>query len=73
MCLHYLFYFIYLKLLISNQDVTLGAILDPLMKFEVIQFCYSKINPFTYEEKINVLKDNMYKLFEEYVKLNPNK
>jgi len=43
------------------------------MKFEVIQFCYSKINPFTYEEKINVLKDNMYKLFEEYVKLNPNK
>jgi len=51
----------------------LGAILDPLMKFEVIQFCYSKINPFTYEEKINVLKDNMYKLFEEYVKLNPNK
>ncbi|WVZ26085.1 hypothetical protein V8G54_004629 [Vigna mungo] len=43
------------------------------MKFQAIQFCYRKINPSTCEEKINVLKDNMYKLFEEYVKLNSNK
>jgi len=42
------------------------------MKFETIWFCYSKINPSTCEDKIKVLKDNIYKLFEEYAKLNPN-
>ena len=42
------------------------------MKFEPIRFCYSKINHSTCEEKINILKNNMYRLFEEYVKLNPN-
>ncbi|XP_052727672.1 zinc finger BED domain-containing protein DAYSLEEPER-like [Vigna angularis] len=52
--------------------LAIGAILDPRMKFEAIRFCYRKINPSTYEEKINVLKDNMYKLVEEYVKLNSN-
>jgi len=52
--------------------LSIGAILDPRMKFEAIRFCYSKINHSTCEEKINILKDNMYKLFEEYVKLNPN-
>ncbi|XP_017423437.1 zinc finger BED domain-containing protein RICESLEEPER 2-like [Vigna angularis] len=52
--------------------LAIGAILDPWMKFEAIRFCYRKINPSTFEEKINVLKDNMHKLFEEYVKLNSN-
>ena len=44
--------------------LVIGAILDPQMKFEAIRFCYSKIDPSTCEEKINFLKDNMYKLFE---------
>jgi len=52
--------------------LAIGAILDPRMKFETIRFCYSKINHSTCEDKIKVLKDNMYKLFEEYDKLNPN-
>jgi len=52
--------------------LAIGAILDPRMKFEATWFCYSKIDHSTCEENINVLKDNMYKLFQEYVKLNPN-
>uniref|UniRef100_A0A151UIF2 AC9 transposase n=1 Tax=Cajanus cajan TaxID=3821 RepID=A0A151UIF2_CAJCA len=52
--------------------IAIGAILDPRMKFEAIWFCYSKIGPSTCEEKINILKEKMYKLFEEYVKLHSN-
>ncbi|XP_020239290.1 zinc finger BED domain-containing protein DAYSLEEPER [Cajanus cajan] len=52
--------------------LAIGAILDPRMKFEAIRFCYSKIDPSTCEEKINILKEKMYKLFEEYVKLHSN-
>uniref|UniRef100_A0A151UI99 AC transposase n=1 Tax=Cajanus cajan TaxID=3821 RepID=A0A151UI99_CAJCA len=52
--------------------LAIGAILDPRMKFEAIWFCYSKIDPSTCEEKINILKEKMYKLFEEYVKLHSN-
>jgi len=48
--------------------IAIGAIIDHRLKFEAIRFCYSKINPSTCEEKINVLKHNIYKLFEEYVK-----
>ena len=39
--------------------LVIGAILDPWIKFEAIRFCYSKIDPSTCEEKINVLKDNI--------------
>ena len=52
--------------------LAITAILDPRMKFVAIRFCYSKINPCTCEEKISILKHNIYKLFEEYVKLNSN-
>lgn len=51
----------------------IGIILDSCMKFEAIWFCYSKINHSICKEKINVLKHNMYKLFEKCVKLNSNK
>ncbi|XP_017416757.1 zinc finger BED domain-containing protein RICESLEEPER 3-like [Vigna angularis] len=50
--------------------LAIATILDPRMKFEAIRFCYRKINHSTCAEKINFLKDKMYKLFEEYVKLN---
>jgi len=54
------------------DTLAIGVILYARMKFEAIWFCYSKINHSTCEEKISILKDNMYKLFEENVKLNPN-
>jgi len=52
--------------------LAIGAILDPRINFEEIWFSYSKNNPSTCVEKISVLEHNMYKLFEEYVKLNSN-
>jgi len=50
------------------EILAIGAILDPLLKFGAIQFAYTKINPSTCEEKITYLRENIEKLFDEYVK-----
>ena len=42
-------------------------ILDPRMKLEALWFYYSKLDASTCDEKINNIKEKMYKLFDEYV------
>ncbi|XP_025981662.1 zinc finger BED domain-containing protein DAYSLEEPER [Glycine max] len=42
-------------------------IVDPRMKLEALRFYYSKLDTSTCDEKINNIKEKMYKLFDEYV------
>jgi len=48
--------------------LAIAAVLDPRLKFGALRFCYSKLDSSTCEEKLNHIKNEIYKLFEEYVK-----
>ncbi|KAL5137721.1 Zinc finger BED domain-containing protein DAYSLEEPER [Glycine soja] len=50
-----------------NVILSIAMILDPQMKLEALRFYYSKLNASTCDEKINNIKEKMYKLFDEYV------
>ena len=50
-----------------NVILSISMILDPRMKLEALRFYYSKLDASTCDEKINSIKENMYKLFDEYV------
>jgi len=43
-----------------------GAILDPRMKLKTLGYCYEKIDPLTWEAKLEKIKEKLYKLFSEY-------
>lgn len=51
--------------------LAMGAVLDPRMKFKLLKRCYDELDPFTSQAKINHLKSELYKLFEEYRKKFP--
>jgi len=44
-----------------------GAILDPRMKLETLSFCFKKIDPLTWESKVEKIKGNLYNLFAEII------
>nr|GME12223.1 zinc finger BED domain-containing protein RICESLEEPER 2-like [Ipomoea batatas] len=46
--------------------LAMGAVLDPRMKFKLLEFCYKKLDESTYKEKLNVVKNKLYMLFEAY-------
>lgn len=50
-----------------NVILSISMILDPRMKLEALRFYYSKLDDSTCDEKINNIKEKMYKLFDEYV------
>ena len=50
-----------------NVILSIAMILDPQMKLEALRFYYSKLDASTCDEKINNIKEKMYKLFDEYV------
>lgn len=43
-----------------------GAILDPSKKLDFVQCLYEEVDPF-YVEKVNKIKTNLYRLYDEYV------
>ena len=47
-----------------------GAILDPRMKLETLGYCFEKIDPLTWEAKLEKIKEKLYKLFSEYCSKN---
>lgn len=49
--------------------LSIDVVLDPRMKLTALRYCYSKLDPHTCDDKINHIKDKMYKLFEEYVNI----
>ncbi|KAK2445519.1 zinc finger BED domain-containing protein RICESLEEPER [Trifolium repens] len=54
----------------SEYSVTLslGNVLDPTSKLEFLKFCFKKLYPNNYEDKIKKVKDGLHDLFDEYKK-----
>jgi len=46
------------------------AILDSRMKLDTLGYCFEKIDPLTWEAKLEKIKEKLYKLFSEYCSKN---
>nr|GMD76374.1 zinc finger BED domain-containing protein RICESLEEPER 2-like [Ipomoea batatas] len=46
--------------------LAMGVVLDPRMKFKLLEFCYKKLDGSTYEEKLDIVKNKLYMLFKAY-------
>ncbi|XP_031095012.1 zinc finger BED domain-containing protein RICESLEEPER 2-like [Ipomoea triloba] len=46
--------------------LAMEVVLDPRMKFKLLEFCYKKLDESTYKEKLYVVKNKLYMLFEAY-------
>ncbi|KAG6399147.1 hypothetical protein SASPL_140622 [Salvia splendens] len=51
-----------------SEILSIGAVLDPRMKFKVLDYFYSRIDPLTSKDKILKLKMKLYALYDEYKK-----
>ncbi|XP_060186469.1 zinc finger BED domain-containing protein DAYSLEEPER-like [Lycium barbarum] len=47
---------------------TMAVVLDPRYKLSLVDFCFSKLDLSTSNEKVKAVEDNMQKLFKEYLK-----
>ncbi|XP_019173487.1 PREDICTED: zinc finger BED domain-containing protein RICESLEEPER 2-like [Ipomoea nil] len=48
--------------------LAMGAILDPRLKVQFVEYCYKKLNPLTCQDKIEGIKKKLYLLYDEYKK-----
>ncbi|KAK4409446.1 hypothetical protein Sango_0017600 [Sesamum angolense] len=48
--------------------LTFAIVLDPQYKLEFVEFCYKKLDVSTSYDKVNVLRELMRELFEEYLR-----
>lgn len=55
-----------------SRILSFDAILDPRYKFQFVRYCFTELDPETAENKSNNVKDEFYKLFEEYVQMDPS-
>ena len=46
--------------------LTFGTIFDPTKKLNFLKYTYSKLDSYGYEEKLEIVRKTLYKLFEEY-------
>ncbi|KAL1224555.1 Zinc finger BED domain-containing protein DAYSLEEPER [Cardamine amara subsp. amara] len=44
----------------------MGAALDPRLKLQILTSAYNKVFPITSEEKVDIVKMNLFLLFDEY-------
>ncbi|KAG6433188.1 hypothetical protein SASPL_104796 [Salvia splendens] len=51
-----------------SEILSVGAVLDPRMKFKVLDYFYSRIDHLTSKDKILKLKMKLYALYDEYKK-----
>ncbi|KAG6435991.1 hypothetical protein SASPL_100872 [Salvia splendens] len=51
-----------------SEILSIGAVLDPRMKFKVLDYFYSRIDTLTSKDKILKLKMKLYVLYDEYKK-----
>ncbi|KAL0396211.1 UNVERIFIED_CONTAM: Zinc finger BED domain-containing protein RICESLEEPER 3 [Sesamum calycinum] len=51
--------------------LTFAVVLDPRYKLEFVEFCYKKLDVSTSYDKVNVLREQMRELFEEYLRVIP--
>jgi len=52
--------------------LSFAIILDPRYKFQFVKYCFSQLDSETAELKSKIVRDQMYKLFDEYVKESPH-
>ncbi|KAL2531617.1 putative HAT dimerization domain [Abeliophyllum distichum] len=48
--------------------LALGCVLNPRTKLKFLSFCYKRMYPHDYQEKIDRVKNALYILFSEYIK-----
>nr|GLL21457.1 zinc finger BED domain-containing protein DAYSLEEPER-like isoform X1 [Ipomoea trifida] len=48
--------------------LAMGAILDPRLKLQFVEYCYKKLDPLTCQAKIEEIKKKLYMLYDEYKK-----
>nr|GMD39372.1 zinc finger BED domain-containing protein RICESLEEPER 2-like [Ipomoea batatas] len=48
--------------------LAMGAILDPRLKLQFVEYCYKKLHPLTCQVKIEEIKKKLYMLYDEYKK-----
>ncbi|XP_019418623.1 PREDICTED: zinc finger BED domain-containing protein RICESLEEPER 2-like [Lupinus angustifolius] len=46
--------------------LAMGAILDPRMKLETLNYCFERVDNSTFETKLQLVKRKLYMLFEQY-------
>ena len=46
--------------------LAMGAVLDPRLKLQILRTAYDKVDPRNAEKKVEVVKKNLKKLYEEY-------
>ncbi|XP_057785018.1 zinc finger BED domain-containing protein RICESLEEPER 2-like [Salvia miltiorrhiza] len=49
-----------------SDIISKGAVFDPRMKLKLLEYCYSKIDPISSSDKINILKMKLHVLYDEY-------
>ncbi|XP_047964539.1 zinc finger BED domain-containing protein RICESLEEPER 2-like [Salvia hispanica] len=51
-----------------SEILSIGAVFDPRIKLKLLEYCYSRIDNHSSEEKISKLKMRLYTLYDEYKK-----
>ena len=51
-----------------SVTLTLGCVLNPRSKLNFLSFCYKRLYPYDHQEKVNKVKEALYKLFDGYSK-----
>jgi len=54
-----------------SMILSFAAILDPRYNFQFVMYCFQTLDPETSDLKSKIVKDQLYKLFGEYVKEKP--
>ena len=55
-----------------SMVLSFGIILDPRYKLQFVEFCFSKLDGATYQERSKMVCDKLYSLFEEYTNSTNN-
>nr|GMD09328.1 zinc finger BED domain-containing protein DAYSLEEPER-like [Ipomoea batatas] len=48
--------------------LAMGAVFDPRLKLQFVEYCYKMLNPLTCQAKIEWIKNKLYMLYDEYKK-----
>lgn len=46
---------------------SMAIVLDPRYKFKLLKFCFTKLDPLNYNEKVQVVEKNLHRLLKEYM------
>jgi len=49
-----------------SVGLAFGAILDPKVKLETLGYCLEKIDPLSWEAKVDTINEKLYNVFSQY-------